>query len=517
MTVIDPSETQPLIVGKAWHQRFAGWLFRTHRWFGVVACLAVMMWGTSGVMHPIMSRLNPQPANAQLPQTTPLLHGALTPAEVLTRAGISEISGLRVLEWNEVTYYQVSLADQPQRRYFEVNSGQELLDGDVKYAEFLARHFVYGQQGKGKVSGITRLEQFDDDYLSVNRLLPVYRVGFSNDDGQKSADGERAGGLRAYIETSPPRLASLVDDTKATLGWLFRTIHQWNFLSAWDNVRMALITTLLTLTFLSALSGIWMYGFLWRSATLKNTQRPIRRWHRGIGIAVSLSTLMFTISGTWHLLGSERRDVPKAMVSHISTAQLALPDSVRHANWEKITLMYMGEQAYYQLIGASKNSSATSAEHDHSAKPDATKSTVQAVYARADSGGIVADAEKQHAIWLAGQYSALPDQQITAVSLVTKFEGEYGFINKRLPVWRVDYATPDHAAYYVETTSGALAAIVRDPARVEGWIFSYIHKFHWLEFAGKNVRDIVSALFAFGNVVVAMLGLWMFTRRYVRR
>ena len=65
------------------------------------------------------------------------------------------------------------------------------------------------------MTGVTRLEQLDDDYLSINRLLPVYRVDFLRDDG-----------LRAYVETSPPRLAALVDDTKATLGWLFRVIHQ---------------------------------------------------------------------------------------------------------------------------------------------------------------------------------------------------------------------------------------------------------------------------------------------------
>lgn len=117
MTELDISEIQRLVIGKAWHQRLAGWLVRTHRWFGVMACLAVMMWGASGVMHPIMSRLKPQPANAQVPQTAPMLHGALTPAEVLMRAGINEISGLWVLEWSDVSYY-VSMADQPQRRYF---------------------------------------------------------------------------------------------------------------------------------------------------------------------------------------------------------------------------------------------------------------------------------------------------------------------------------------------------------------------------------------------------------------
>ena len=507
MTEIDTGDNP---IGKAWHQRFAGWLFLNHRWFGVVACMAVMMWAASGIMHPIMSRLNPQPVNAQTPHISPMLHSALTPSEVLTRAGIKEISGLRVLAWNDASYYQVNIAGQAQHRYFEVNSGVELSDGDLKYAEFLARHFAYGQQGAGKVADVTRLEQFDDDYLSVNRLLPVYRVSFLHDTG-----------LRAYVETSPPRLAALVDDTKATLGWLFRTVHQWDFLSGWNSTRIALMTALLSMALLSALSGIWMYGFLWRRGTLRTTQHPLRRWHRSAGIAVSLSTLLFTVSAAWHLLGSERREAPTMLVSHISTAELGLPDSVRHGNWGKISVVKMATermngQVYYQLTGAIKEMQAVTGEHDHNAKPDAAQSVIQTIYVHAGSGGIIPDAERSHAAGLAGQYSALPKQQITAISLVTKFEGEYGFINKRLPVWRVDYATPDHLSYYVETSSGALATTVRDAARVEGWIFSYLHKFHWLDFAGKNVRDIVSALFALGNLIVAVLGLWMFTRRYVK-
>jgi len=35
-----------------------------------------------------------------------------------------------------------------------------------------------------------------------------------------------------------------------------------------------------------------------------------------------------------------------------------------------------------------------------------------------------------------------------------------------------------------------------------------------LDFAGKNVRDFIMATFGLGNLLVAILGLWMFLRRY---
>jgi hypothetical protein len=121
----------------------------------------------------------------------------------------------------------------------------------------------------------------------------------------------------------------------------------------------------------------------------------------------------------------------------------------------------------------------------------------------------------KHAVSLAQQYSGLDPSKVVSIEPVFKFEGEYGFINKRLPVWRVSFDTPDAAAYYVETSSGTLATIVRNADRAEGYSFAFLHKYHWLDFAGKNVRDFVMASFAFGMTLTAGLGLWMFARRYV--
>jgi hypothetical protein len=113
---------------------------------------------------------------------------------------------------------------------------------------------------------------------------------------------------------------------------------------------------------------------------------------------------------------------------------------------------------------------------------------------------------------LAAFYSGLPDERIVSVQFVTRFEGEYGFIFKRLPVYRVEYATPDHARYYIEPATGALAARIDDGDALEGKTFSYLHKWHVTD-KGKDVRDALLALFALGNVAVALMGLTLFTRR----
>src|SRR5690606_15068772 len=64
-------------------------------------------------------------------------------------------------------------------------------------------------------------------------------------------------------------------------------------------------------------------------------------------------------------------------------------------------------------------------------------------------------AERRRAEQLARHY-AQSAAAIDELAQVTRFEGEYGFINKRLPVWKVRFAD-DSTRWYVETATGALA------------------------------------------------------------
>jgi hypothetical protein len=91
--------------------------------------------------------------------------------------------------------------------------------------------------------------------------------------------------------------------------------------------------------------------------------------------------------------------------------------------------------------------------------------------------------------------------------LVTRFAGEYGFVNKRLPVVKLTYAGAGHPALYVEPATGRLAALVRDGDRREGLSFAVLHKFFLMDWAGKNVRDAVAIFSALGVLVVTLYGL----------
>lgn len=482
-------------------ERLNTFLFRYHRWFGVVCCVALMAWGASGVLHPLIGRLAPRAATMAPPPARLDLHALPEPGELLRRAGIDQVAGLRLVTVADAARplqaWQVTLPGAARRHYLDATDGTPVHDGDARYAVVLARHF--SGQPHSAIKSVRLVTRFDDDYLPGNRLLPVYRVDFDRPDG-----------LRAYVDTSPPRLARLTDDSTAQLRRLFRVLHDWSFLDQAQALRVGLLSLLLAATLASAASGLWMYGFMWRRGTLGRRHRPLQRWHRVVGLAVSVSALGFAASAQWRLLANDPPAAPRRAGGAMAVASLALPPALRQGSWRSVALVRCGDGLCYRVQAGGSHDSGIAGHHHGAAAPPAR-------YLDAASGRRLAGAERRHAVWLAGRFSGLADAQLQAVAPVTRFDGEYGFMNKRLPVWRVAYDTPDAAAFYVEPESGTLAAEVRRPDRLEGWSFNHLHMFHWLDFAGRDLRDAVLALFGFGNLSVAVLGLWLFLRRYGRR
>jgi uncharacterized iron-regulated membrane protein len=473
-------------------------LFLLHRWLGVIACIGVLMWGISGVLHPIMSRLQPRPAVPTPPVESVTFKDALPLAAVLKRARLGDIDTLRAIGWNGRVYYQIGLPDQPEKLYVDAHTGAVLDDGDRRYAEYLARHFLADMQSP--VSSVELVNEFTGEYNYVNRLLPVYRVSF-----------ERPDRLRAYVDTTESRLGTLVDDTKAWMSVLFRTMHNWEFLSAHPRLQLAVMAMFLGAAFVTAVFGIVLYGFLWKSARQRLKSQKLRRTHRFLGIAVSITTLTFAFSGAFHLLKTFERDreAHPVLERRFAVADLERP-ALPPGDHARVALSRLADGVYFRLAAAAPVSNG--GEHDHHGDGAKRAPTLTIEYRHARTGALLENGTDIHVRQLAGFYSGLPESRIVSVKAITRFEGEYGFIFKRLPVYRVEYDTPDHRRFYVEPATGALAARIDDSDALEGKTFSYLHKWHITD-NGKDVRDSLLALFALGNVAVALMGLALFTRR----
>lgn len=103
--------------------------------------------------------------------------------------------------------------------------------------------------------------------------------------------------------------------------------------------------------------------------------------------------------------------------------------------------------------------------------------------------------------------------QLASRTWVTRFDEEYGFINKRLPVVRVTLQNdPQHTRYFIEPATGTLAARIDDLDMLEGRCFAWLHKWRFTE-AGKDIRDLLQVLVVLTTIGVALAGLTLFIRR----
>ena len=163
-----------------------------------------------------------------------------------------------------------------------------------------------------------------------------------------------------------------------------------------------------------------------------------------------------------------------------------------------------------QAIGQSPlqgSMTAASKVHDHHASHTAAPA-IQFVDVGNGKALDILNQSKQ----LAASYLALQPEQVQQASWVTSFGGEYGFINKRLPVIKVETRLENQLRLYIEPSSGVIAAQVTQQDALEGFSFAYLHKWTWLPI-DKTLRDIILGTIAGLVALLAVLGFWVQLRK----
>lgn len=493
-------------------------MYRWHRIIGLLTLLPIICWTLSGLSHPLMSNwLRPKIANESLPPT-PAARPAMALNQVLRLNRIPTLHNVRLVHWQKHPAYQL-LTGGPTAvpRYFSAVTGDALpADADRKFAEQLARYFT--QDSSSRVVAAERLTAFTQDYPFVNRLLPVWKIEF-----------DRPGVTTVYVETMPARLATFNNPTRQAFLRLFSLLHSWSWLELLANntVRVGVMLVLLSIIIASALSGLLIYGLLWKKFRQpRSTQDQVgwlRKYHRGVGLAVALVTLTFAGSGAFHVYLKLHADdrlaylhAPAIAASHLTTDLTQLP-----LQWEtvqNVALVEMNGHPYYQVFHLPAGEGAPAKVGSKLLGGASTGQPVEAVraasitYYSAATGQVLPSGSEQYAHLLANAFlrqGGSPSAAIEKTQLLDHFDQEYNFINKRLPVVQVDYATPTRTTLYVEPATGQLAARMDNADRYEGLSFGFLHKFHLSGGLGKNFRDVITMLSALGVLSVSLLGLWL--------
>jgi len=436
-------------------------VMRWHRRLSLLAGVALLLWASSGLLHPLMSWTNPRAAAFAPPVGEPMTLPQRPVAETLVARGIVETGPVRLLWQQRRLLWQVASPDRRELEYLDAAGGGSVSDADRERAVFLARH--YTGLDDVPLRSVERITAFSRAYPAVNRLLPVWRVSF-----------ERSDGLEAWVDTAEDRLASLSDRRKRVLQGLFQTVHTLDFLDGMEGLRLGLIAAAVGSVLAMTMLGI---GLLWRIRR-RSAISGARCWHRGLAWVAWAPVLMFSISGLFLLRMSPalQPDDPPARVPGVAMHSLLSPpasmDQVR-----SLSLLPLP---------------------DGGAVWRGRRSPTELEIIDALSGRPLAGGDPALALRLA---SASPS---ALLRLQTAFSGEYGFAYKRLPVWRLE---TDTERVFVDAVTGQVAARVGALDQAEQWSFSTLHKWQFLDPLGRAWRDGIMVFGALLALLAAIAGL----------
>lgn len=541
----------------------------------MLIALPVMLWALSGFLHPIMTTWRPQVGTQFVPAPAIDTSQLKMPLrDVLVAQGIKEVETFRLVQIERQWFYQVLLQDQPVLQYFSTVSGKPLRNGDALYAQYLAKKFLKGPNKAGhaeakkpvvdraalvpqtglmmrnavdnnkpseeantdeavdcclsatmailsdttgaKVTSVSLLTGFEGEYREINRLLPVYKVGF-----------DRADGIRIYVETSTDRFAYAVDNRRAAADKFFNLFHNLGWLSFLGTAKHWVTISIMLLAFATSIMGLYI---LFTTNGKKGSSHPVVRTryaHRWTSGFFALFTLLFTFSGAFHAFEKLEPDTRDQFFMRQTVAASAID-----INWAAISQsidtsrqltnvkpVKIGEQLFYQLYSNARNWRGKVAET--AKKKDLMKSMEvpppSMVYFDPVNQQLLPNGEECFARHMAATFSGQPLSAIEKTEVITKFEGEYGFVNKRLPVWKVSYASNGNERYYVETSSGKLGAHINDADLAEGYSFAILHKHHFMDWGGKAVRDASTMFWAAGVIAMSVVGLVLWWRSRSRK
>jgi len=475
---------------------------RWHRLAGWVGGIALILFGLSGISHPLMTWFGPQQAVFFPPQ------GQFSRAEIAAIPDVLSTNQIYRAQLVKVTptvrgnLLQVSGEDGLSRRYFDLNSGVEYPNFDRHQGEWLARYYTGFVDTP--IATMTLQTHFDSAYPPVNRLLPVWRVTFDREDN-----------LSVFVHTELNALASITNDTKTLQQTLFRNFHSFQWLSDWEPLRVAVLSVLTLALAALSISGMAMV-FALPSRRISSGKR---RWHRHLAFALWLPLLAFSISGFYHLLHHAGEQQPPGMAYGKPIAIDSMPlIKEAEAPWldgrplNSITLITDAQgQMLYRLAEPNGN---PGQRVEHHGRFDGTATEKAARFINATTGNLSPVTDEEMATFAAAQYLAISPHQITRSEIITRFSSEYDFRNKRLPVWRVDYQGERSGSVFIDPANLVLVDSTNNADRFEGLSFSHLHKWNFLTaFTGREIRDSLMVLVIIVALAFAVLGFSMLRQR----
>ncbi|SHI42077.1 PepSY-associated TM region [Rubritalea squalenifaciens DSM 18772] len=458
--------------------------FKLHRKLSIFLAIPVLLWTLSGLLHPFMANwMRPEIAHTFLvPKPLKPSPDLLSPAEAYKDQ--STLRQINLIDINGTPSYR-AITTEGTLLFRDARSGQTIENAEQLYAEQLARAYLADQNSA--LVTIEKVEEFGSTYSYINRYLPAYRVVLDRPDG-----------MQVVVDLKTGKLGTFDSPSKRVFSSLFSWLHTWSFLGSRDSMlRITIVLLVSLLTLAVGLTGI-VNLILFKTKQKNGTQRKLtlgRKMHRSLGAFASLFFLMFSLSGIFHVAVKYNYDDSDQWSSQqsIPTSQLnSTPAEIiakSKAPVSGISLASIDGIPHYRLAIMNRE------------KPG------QTLYLSARDLSDRINGETDYAISLATEFSGYPKDSVKDTEVITKFRKDYGFIQKRLPVTRVNYDDQPYWHYTVDTANAHMAQRTSPAGLVEALSFINLHKWHFLDPISKEFRDYATAFGVLSIAAVTLFGL----------
>ncbi|MDA5193448.1 hypothetical protein [Govanella unica] len=219
---------------------------RIHRLLGLVFGLYLLAAALSGLSHNLMSAFFMPPPPARSSAAFDLASITLSPRDSVARLqGVdpASVEGVNLRIIDSKPWYQLFIRGQATPSYVRATDGLTDPHADAHHAAEIARTIFPGQTARLTA----RLDAYDDEYITIYRLLPVYRFDV--------ADGK---GSRVYISTVTGSAAFATTDGRQAISNFFSTVHKFNFIAN-KTLKLSLLTFFAGGAILTVLWGLLMW------------------------------------------------------------------------------------------------------------------------------------------------------------------------------------------------------------------------------------------------------------------
>lgn len=129
-------------------------------------------------------------------------------------------------------------------------------------------------------------------------------------------------------------------------------------------------------------------------------------------------------------------------------------------------------------------------------------------YFRPADGTEIAGGDRAQAKFLARHYLGT-DRAIASATLQTQFDADYPWVNRLLPVWKLEFAGDDGLTAYVHTETSSLAGVNNTTKTALQSVFRALHTWEWVPPGMEWLRVAVIGLMVASLLALALTGIAM--------